>query len=195
MYPVAIRRWVFGLSTLESVARLLSRKMPAVGDALLGALELAKTPTSRARSPVLCQAALEQVAADTHKRDLSRAIPRLAACTLVQFGPQSARSSSLAWLLFFPCHVECLAAISFFRWLPLNALPLPSRVGTESIGRAHGEDFDLSIRLASSSKWTPPRATATESDNCPHRKLVARWPIRLSNPRTADSEFAEPQSG
>ncbi len=73
--PIAYYRWVQKLRSLESVARLLAKRMPRVGDSLLGALELAHDAKEQNRSPALCQAALDQVAADTAKRDLTEALP------------------------------------------------------------------------------------------------------------------------
>ncbi len=73
--PLAYYRWVQKLQSLESVAKLLSKRMPRVGDSLLGALELAHDSKEQNRSPALCQAALDQVAADTAKKNLLEALP------------------------------------------------------------------------------------------------------------------------
>ena len=49
--------------------------MPAVGDQLLGIIELVRNDFEQARSRTLCVAAIRQVAEDAQKRDFRDAVP------------------------------------------------------------------------------------------------------------------------
>ena len=73
--PYHLHRWVWRQRRLPQLARLLSRKLPRVGDQLLGVIELASDESEQARSPALCQAAMDQVAADAKTRDFRQAAP------------------------------------------------------------------------------------------------------------------------
>ena len=58
--PTAIYRWVWRNRRLEQLARLLARKHPAVGDQLLGVIELVRNDFEQARSRALCEAAVRR---------------------------------------------------------------------------------------------------------------------------------------
>src|SRR5690606_28309630 len=73
--PYYLHRWIWKNRQLEQLARLLARKLPLVGDQLLGVLELAHSEREQARSRRLCEAAIEQVATDAAGRDFSQATP------------------------------------------------------------------------------------------------------------------------
>src|SRR5690606_13544026 len=81
--PYYLHRWVWQNRQLEQLARLLARKLPRVGDQLLGVLELAHSEREQARSRRLCEAAIEQVATDAAGRDLSVATPNSSARGMV----------------------------------------------------------------------------------------------------------------
>jgi hypothetical protein len=55
--PWFVHRWMWSFRRLEQLARLLSRKLPGIGDQLLGILELAHNRWEQTRSLSLCQAA------------------------------------------------------------------------------------------------------------------------------------------
>src|SRR5205823_3165129 len=48
--PLAVHRWVWRHRHLEQLARLLGRRLPQVGDQLLGIIELARSDSEQARS-------------------------------------------------------------------------------------------------------------------------------------------------
>src|SRR5690606_10597283 len=73
--PYYFHKWVWRNRHLEQLARLLSRKLPRVGDQLLGVLELSHSQREQARSRRLCEAAIEQVATDAAHRDFTTAAP------------------------------------------------------------------------------------------------------------------------
>jgi hypothetical protein len=145
--PLALYFWVWRNRQLEQLARLLSRKLPHVGDQLLGVIELVKSDSEQARSPALCEAAIRQVAADAQKRDFRSAVPN----------PRHRLWSGLA---AFPAVVAlglfalfpAAAANSWVRFLApwkntprytfAAVEPLPDRMVV-----AHGEPFSVTAQL------------------------------------------------
>src|SRR5581483_9702474 len=75
LVPLALHRWVWRRRRLEQLARLLSWTHPRIGDQLLGVIELAADESEQARSPALCEAAIEQVAEQARARDFTDAVP------------------------------------------------------------------------------------------------------------------------
>src|SRR5262245_25290733 len=74
--PVALHRWIWRQRRLEQLARLLSRTYPSIGDQLLGIIELVHNESEQARSLVLCEAAVTQVAEKAEEKDFATAVPR-----------------------------------------------------------------------------------------------------------------------
>ncbi|MCU0711649.1 MAG: hypothetical protein MUC43_06285 [Pirellula sp.] len=156
--PLAYYRWVQKLQTLESVAKLLSKRMPRVGDSLLGALELSHDSKEQNRSPALCQAALDQVAADTAKKNLLEALPVShhkrwsAAVALLGIG-------AIVLTLLFPAASLnawarlCMPWASIDRYTFTALAYYPTRMVVP-----HGEVFPIDLRLASDSQWKPSSA-------------------------------------
>ena len=64
-----------GTGDWKKLARLLSRKLPRIGDQLLGIIELAHNEFEQARSPALCEAAIREVAHDAERVDFEHAVP------------------------------------------------------------------------------------------------------------------------
>lgn len=157
--PLAYYRWVQNLKSLESVAKLLAKRMPRVGDSLLGALELAHDAKEQNRSPALCQAALDQVAADSAKRDLLEALP-LSHHRRWSAGVAVLGVAALAVTVLYPA-----AALSAWGRLimPWASIPRYTFTALEDLPQRmvvpHGETFSLELRLASDSKWKPASAS------------------------------------
>jgi hypothetical protein len=79
--PLAIRRWGFGLASLEQVARLIERRFPTVGDELLGIIDIVRTGAAgQSRSRALCEAAVAQVAERPRRRRGRGGSPRPPPC-------------------------------------------------------------------------------------------------------------------
>jgi len=159
--PIWFHRWVMRVRSAESVAKLLGRRMPAVGDALLGAIELSHSDSEQSRSPELCRAALDQVARESSKKNLLEATPTtrhrgwgsLAAIGLggvASLGILYPAAISNAWARF----AAPLSNIQRYTFAALAPLP-------EKVIVPHGEAFPISIKLASGSSWSPGNATAT----------------------------------
>ncbi len=156
--PVYVYRWIWRRRHLEQLARLLSHKLPRLGDQLLGVIELAHNDAEQSRSRVLCQAAIEHVAADAQQRDLSAAAPTtrqrgwsiaagLAAALAVALAALVPAAASNAWVRFLSPWKDVA------RYTFAAVEPLPSEIIV-----AHGEPFSLSARLRDETRWRPDSA-------------------------------------
>ncbi len=153
--PYYLYRWVWRHREFEPLARLLGQRLPAVGDQLLGVIELSHSDSEQARSPALCEAAMQQVATDAATRDFHQSTPpchhrSLAAIAvgiiaivagLALLHP--AASASAASRLLMPW--KDTPRYTFTR---IDALP-------EKVIVAHGESVTLPIRLSDDSLWHP----------------------------------------
>jgi hypothetical protein len=151
-------RWIWCRRELKQLARLLSHKLPSVGDSLLGVLELAESHAEQSRSPALVQAAIRQVATDAQQRDLNTALPPArhrmwagAASILVVFCGVIAAwipgaASSALQRLAFP-----FGDAPRFTFTRLEALPVEWFV-------PHGEPVPVSLQLLADSEWSPQAA-------------------------------------
>jgi len=153
--PYYLHRWIWRRRHLEQLARLLSGKLPHLGDQLLGIIELAHSESEQARSRTLCEAAIRQVAHDAQKRDLCDATPNtrhrmwawLAVATV---------AAAVGLALIFPA----AAANAWARFLaPWTNTPRYTFAAVESLPDKvvvpHGEPFSISVRLAEGSLWHP----------------------------------------
>jgi hypothetical protein len=158
--PWFLHRWVWRFRRLDQLARLLSRKMPRIGDQLLGIIELAENRWEQQRSRALCQAAIEQVSDDAQHCDFRAA------------SPDSRLRSSLTCavaLLFLVAILSQLVPAAASNALARLARPWSDTprytfaaldgIPTELVV-AHGEPFHLKAKLAGSSIWKPATATA-----------------------------------
>jgi hypothetical protein len=165
--PFYLHRWVWRHRALESLARLLSHKLPRIGDQLLGIIELTRSESEQARSRTLCQAAVEQVARDAVKRDLCQAAPnsrhRLWS-TLSAVG----LAASLVLFILFPT----AAANSFARFIaPWSNIPRYTFAAIQPLPAEfvvpHGEPYTLVARLNEGSKWIPRNGSAQLGEEQP----------------------------
>ena len=153
--PWYLHRWVWRHRGLEQLAQLLSRKLPQVGDQLLGVIELARDEAEQARSRTLCQAAIQTVAADAQRRNLRGAAPNsrhrmwssLAAVSL---------AAAVGLLLIAP-------AASFNAWARLLApwkhTPRYTFASLQTLPETmivpHSEPITVTVRLTDDSVWRP----------------------------------------
>ncbi len=153
--PWGLYRWVWRRRNLPQVARLISKQMPSAGDRLLGVMELVGDPTEQQRSPQLCRAAVEQVAAEATHWDLGKDAlpPRHRGWKLQAMG--------LGTLAFgLAMFVPAASQSSWSRLLrPWENIPRYSFAAfadvPESLVVAHGEPFALELDLADGSLWKP----------------------------------------
>jgi hypothetical protein len=158
--PWFLHRWVWRFRRLDQLARLLGRKMPRIGDQLLGIIELAENRWEQSRSRALCQAAIEQVSDDAQHCDFQQATPdsRL----------RSSLTCAVTMLFIVGLLTQLVPAAAgnaFARlakpWgdTPRYTFAALEQLPTELVV-AHGEPFRLTTKLADDSIWHPAIATA-----------------------------------
>src|SRR4051794_39156072 len=153
--PFALYRWVYLNRRADQLARLLTRKHPHIGDRLLGIIELVRDDSEQARSMRLCEAAIEQVAADARKRDFSDAVPypRHRMWAVLAAAPAVA---AIALMVAIPAAASNAWARLLAPWkdtprYTFAALaPLPPKLVVP-----HGETFTVAAKLADGTAWKP----------------------------------------
>lgn len=160
LIPLALHRWIWRQRRLEQLARLLSRTHPSIGDQLLGIIELVGSESEQARSLALCEAAIEQVAERAESRDFSNAVPnpkhrRRAAMALVAlliglglWGLYPAAAAN-AWARF----LMPWGNTPRYTFAMVDGLP-------DQLVVAHGEPFELQVKLAEQTVARPSQAEA-----------------------------------
>ncbi|MBU6310289.1 MAG: hypothetical protein KJS77_11135, partial [Planctomycetes bacterium] len=190
--PLAIRRWGLGLASLEQVARLIERRFPAVGDELLGIIDIVRTGAAgQARSRALCEAAVAQVAEQSRRVDFTAATPParlgrwavaaglpLAACAALAAVAPAAAANAWARL------TAPFAAIERFTFA--RVAPLPERVVVP-----HGESAEVRVALRDDSQWRPDDASLRIGRQPPlaARRDGAHYVFTVP-PQVADSPLA-----
>ena len=169
LVPLAIYRWIWRPRRAAMLARVLARRLPQLGDQLLGILELVENRTEQARSPELCIAAIDQVACDAGRCDLRVAAPvsrhRLSSAVALL-----ALALGVGLLAICPAAAFNAAARFFVPWRNTprytfaQLKPLP-----EMLHVAHGEPFTLRVSLGRDSRWSPAEAKAVLGANRPVR--------------------------
>lgn len=153
--PYCIHRWVWRQRRLEQLARLLSRKLPRVGDQLLGVIELVGDESEQARSPELCEAAMNQVADDAKSRDFRQATPDSRHQMWAWLAGTSLAGAATLFVLFPAAASNALARFA----APWMDTPRYTFAAVEALPQQmivpHGEPFTVSIRLRDGSRWQP----------------------------------------
>ncbi|EMI28079.1 hypothetical protein [Rhodopirellula europaea] len=156
--PWAIYKWVYKHQALEPLAKLLSQKMPSIGDRLLGVIELTHNASEQARSPELCQAAMTQVADDAAGKDFRGAAPNswykawtgLAAATVLAIGALAvtypAATGNAMTRLLAPW-----GSTPRYTFTRIDAL-------ANDVYIPHGEPVVLPVALSEDSRWQPESA-------------------------------------
>lgn len=156
--PLYVHRWVWRRRHFEQLARLLSHKLPRVGDSLLGIIELAHSDAEQSRSRALCQAAIEHVAEDAKHRDFRAAAPK------VHHGAWASVAGGVAAVAIGLAVLFPLAAgNAWARFLtPWKEIPRYTFAAVEPLAHEvivpHGEPFSLAAHLQADSQWRPDRA-------------------------------------
>ena len=160
LLPARLHRWVWQTRRLEQVAQLLKRRHPALGDQLLGVVELVHNGLPASTSLRLAQAAVEQVNQTVRGRDFSDAVPQP---RHLRWALAAAVPTGIALLLFIA--VPAAGWNTTLRWLlPWSGIdrytfasvqPVP-----ESLVVPHGEDVQFQLLLQQQSRWRPQQASA-----------------------------------
>ena len=161
--PYWIHRWVYRHRREYQLARLISLRFPKLGDRLLGAVELQdQKEGEETLSPQLRAAAMNNVAAEASKLDLTAALPTplhrkwlLTVITLLSIStvliftfPHAGMNSLKRWIM----PLSSTERFTFTR-LDLSAIGTPERV-------PYGEAFSLTIPLAKDTARKPKVARA-----------------------------------
>ncbi len=171
--PLYFRHWIWNHRKLDQLARLLCRRLPSLGDQLLGIIELVRNDLEQSRSRALCEAAIGQVAADARNHNFQEAAPpsryRLWTAmalggvgVVVVLGLVAPEAAMNAWQRFFtpwqPTARYTFAAVE----------RLPDRIVVP-----HGESFSVVARLAPDSRWQPTQGTARMAQQPPQAAALA----------------------
>ena len=158
--PVAFHRWIWSHRGLDSLARLIARRFPSLGDQLLGIVEIVRNHGDQQASRPLCEAAIRQVAESAGRCDLRKAVPQ-------------PRHRLWAWLaavplavaIALPLIVPDAAANAWARFL--SPWRFVERFTFTRIGGLpaklvipHGEQAEVGIGLRAESRWRPAQAEA-----------------------------------
>ncbi len=185
--PLFLQRWVWRFRRLNQLAQLLRRKMPRLGDELLGIIELAENRWEQARSRALCQAAIEQAARDAERCDFRTATP-----------PSLYRSflSAAAVLLgviavltaFCPAATSNAWARLLRPWqnTPRYTFAALAPLPAERVV-AHGEPFTVDVALEKDSAWQPAMGTAQLASQPAVSAALADGKYRFEFPPQIDS--------
>lgn len=156
LIPWFVYRWVLRLLALEPLARLLGQRLPAVGDQLLGVIELSKNGSEQARSPALCQAAMRQVAEDASTRDFSQATPPCRHRLWASLATLTAIIVTAVAVLYPAASANAFARLV----MPWKEIPRYTFTRIESLPEkwvvAHGEPVSLQVKLQDDTRWQPP---------------------------------------
>ena len=158
--PLQLHRWIWRQRRLEQLARLLTAKLPRLGDQLLGIIELTHNENEQARSRALCQAAVTTVARDAQKFNLETAAPNsrhrgfaslavVLSLAAVALGVAVPNASLNAWARF----LAPWGGTPRYTFATIESLPAEIVV-------PHGEPFEVAVHLAAGSRWHPAQASA-----------------------------------
>ncbi len=157
--PLKWHRWVWRQRRLEDAARLLRKKHPRLGDQLLGIVELAKMEQGDAgRSERLVRAAMDQAAAAVERQDFANAVPL---ARHRQWGWAAGAAAGLAVVAF--AIVNDAARNALARWIaPWADIERFTFAKVEKVPEKMvvplAEPFDLDVRLAKDTQWSPENA-------------------------------------
>lgn len=164
--PVALHRWIWSHRRFEQLARLIAHSFPAMGDQLLGIIELARESGAASASSALggsrrlAEAAIAQVAERSRSVDFGAAVPRPRHLTwLVAAAFPLAIAIAVAWL------APEAAANAWARFLaPWRAIERFTYTRVEKLPATivvpRGESTSLPVALSAETRWQPEAATA-----------------------------------
>jgi hypothetical protein len=154
--PLKWHRWVWSQRTLAAAAKLLRRKLPRLGDQLLGIVELARMePGETGRSETLVRAAMAQAADAVKDQDFSRAVPH---ARHRQWAWAAGAAGALVLAAFVTVSEAARNALS--RWLlPWSDTERYTFARVEKLPERlvvpYAEPFALPVKLTEDSSWKP----------------------------------------
>jgi len=181
--PWWLHRWVWRHRRENQLAHLIAKRFPGLGDRLLGVVELQQqVEDADTLSPRLRAAAMERVAEEARRRELTAALPAsrhrrwllalaaglLVAATAFTLVPKAGFSSLKRWLM-------PLSETPRYTFTALSELP-------DSITVPQGEAFPLVVRLAADSDWQPATGSARYGRQDPVDAVLADGAYRFDFP-------------
>ncbi len=189
--PLCLHRWVWRRRRLEHLARLLTSKLPRLGDQLLGIIELVHSDGEQARSRALCEAAVRTVARDAQKCNLAAAAPNsrhrtwatLAAvlgAAILALGVVVPSAAVNAWQRF----LSPWGGPPRYTFAAVQALPAEIVV-------PHGEAFMIEVPLENASRWQPRQGWVQLGKQTPVRSPLENGGYRFELPgQIADGQLS-----
>ena len=158
--PQAMHRWVWGTRHVASIARLLTRRFPSLGDEIVGVLELGQQ-NQQGASDRLIAAAMEQTGKEAAQEDFTKATPShrrtlwslsttVAIVAMLAAFVAAPAAAKNAWQRF----LAPWTTVERFTFTQLEQLPERKIV-------PYGESFALSAKLKADSNQQPDFATAS----------------------------------
>ncbi|MEZ6121568.1 MAG: hypothetical protein R3C49_00175 [Planctomycetaceae bacterium] len=186
-FPLKCHRWLWGTRRMEQVAILLKQKYPALGDQLLGVVELSRQGVAEGSSLTLAQAAVRHVDDQVRQKDFADAVPRpkhrrwavIAAVPLclmllaLAVVPAAGWNAVQRWL-------RPWADIERYTFAQLNQLP-------DHMVVPHGEEFPFAAQLSAASPWTPNQGFVAFNDQAPVAAQLQNSEYRFQVPPQTDS--------
>lgn len=156
--PIWVERWILRYRSHASLARLMTKKLPSLGDSLLSAIELASDPQEQKRSPALCRAALDQVAQVAASKDLTEAAPESLHKRWWSFAALAGAFVVGLGIMYPEASANSLARFAApWRSIPRYTFAQLGEFPTKWIV-PHGESVSLKIPLDHQSPWKPAQA-------------------------------------
>ena len=191
LFPLKCHNWVWGHRRLDQVARLLRHRFPRFGDHLLGIIELAQSDAHDGKSPVLIQAAINQVDHELEDRDLTDAVPN----------PKHRRWAwaagvPLALAIALMLIIPAAGTNAFVRWLMpwkdverYTFAQLGGELGPRVV--PYAESFEVTASLRADSPWRPESGEARYGKQAPITSHLDGDTYRFSiPPQTTDGKLA-----
>jgi len=180
--PWGLYRWVWRHRSLPQVTRLISQKMPNAGDRLLGVMELVGDPVEQQRSPVLCRAAVEQVAAEATQWNLTQdALPGRRKGWAIQALGLFILAFGLAMFVPDASQNSWSRLLSPWKNIPRYSFAAFAEV-PQSMVVAHGEPFTLELALKEGSLWKPASGQVTVGGQRPLETSLSEGNYRFEVP-------------
>ena len=172
----AAYRWGWRYRRIESLAVLLGRRLPRLGDRLLGVIELSRDDREQSRSPALVRAAIDQVAADAGRCDFEAALPPPRRHRAGWIFAGGLAAVLLASAVALPAAVGNAGHRLVRFWADVPRYTLTRIAPTpDSWVTPRGEPAEVSVRLDDRSRWSPRDAElfVEPEDGGPGRSIVA----------------------
>lgn len=181
-FPLKCHRWIWGTRRMEQVATLLKHRFPALGDQLLGVVNLARSDAKLGTSETLARAAIAHVDETVRDRSFKDAVPdprhkRWAVIAGVPLGlsllalaivPAAGSNALYRWLMPW-------ADVDRYTFAQMEELP-------EQLVAPHGEQFEFSAQLADGTKWSPGSGSVFYNDQSPVDASLEKGGYRFSVP-------------